>query len=216
MIKLDLHTHSQASADGGITAAQYRRVLETGRLDCIAVTDHNTADFALKLHRELGAAIIVGEEIMTTGGEIIGLFLSKTIPGGQSPADTVRAIRQQGGLVYIPHPFETVRSGLSAETLETIADKVDIVEVHNGRAWLQNRGPQALTWATVHRKARAAASDSHGYRALGTTFTEIGQLPTASNLVELLSSARLRTDRPPLYSLLYPKYNRLRKLIVKA
>jgi Predicted metal-dependent phosphoesterases (PHP family) len=74
MYKVDLHTHSIASPDGSLNEDNYRKMLETGRLDCIAVTDHNTIAFAKELHANLGDRIIVGEEITTLDGEIIGLF----------------------------------------------------------------------------------------------------------------------------------------------
>ncbi len=102
MFKIDLHTHSSASPDGGITPQQYAHVLATNQLDLIAVTDHNRIDTALELHRALGDRIIVGEEIMTTSGEIIGLYLEKPVSAGLSPDETISQIKQQGGIVYIP------------------------------------------------------------------------------------------------------------------
>ena len=120
MFKTDLHTHSEASPDGGITLAQYQKVLNDGVLDCIAITDHNEVDFALHAHKTLGNKIIVGEEIMTTKGEIIGLFLKEKVAPQQSPADTVVSIKSQGGLVYIPHPFETVRKGMHPTSLWSV------------------------------------------------------------------------------------------------
>lgn len=108
MVRIDLHTHSVASPDGGITAAQYRKVLREGLLHYVAVTDHNTVDFALGLQRELGEYIIVGEEIMTREGEIIGLYLQENIPKGLSASDTVGKIQQQdyiiGGAIAVA-PF---------------------------------------------------------------------------------------------------------------
>src|SRR5882757_5862760 len=99
MIKIDLHTHSVASPDGSLTAVHYQRAL--GRLDVIAVTDHNRIDFAQKLQTELGERIIVGEEITTLEGEIVGLYLQTLIPAGLSVVETVRQIHAQGALVYI-------------------------------------------------------------------------------------------------------------------
>src|SRR6266852_4695389 len=106
MCKVDLHTHSQASLDGGLSAADYHNMLaQDNGLQCVAVTDHNSIAFAQKLQAELGERIIVGEEITTAEGEIIGLYLKKTVPGGRSLAETVRSIKEQDGLVYVPHPF---------------------------------------------------------------------------------------------------------------
>src|SRR5690606_35884246 len=112
-----------------------------------AVTDHNTIAFAQELNAKLGAQIVVGEEITAREGEIVGLFLTEKVKPGMSAADTARAIKQQGGLVYIPHPFETVRKGLPLTVLDAIAEDVDIIEIRNGRAVFQNKGKQAEAWA---------------------------------------------------------------------
>jgi predicted metal-dependent phosphoesterase TrpH len=210
MYKVDLHTHSTASADGGIERVQYLKALHNGTLDCIAVTDHNTISFASLLQQEFGERIIVGEEIMTSAGEIIGLYLDTAIPAGLSPAETVQRIKDQDGIVYIPHPFETMRKGLSQQVLDDIADSVDIIEAYNGRALLQNRTQQATVWARLNRKLGAASSDAHGPRGLGRTFTELSEPPTRENLLDLLADAKLHTGLPNMRALLYPKYHRLR------
>lgn len=215
MFKVDLHTHSEASPDGGITAKQYQQVLNSGTLDYIAITDHNTTDFAQQLQQQLGPQIIVGEEIMTTHGEIIGLYLTETIPGGLSPDDTIAHIQAQGGLVYIPHPFETVRKGLHPELLDRLQSHVDIVETCNGRVFLQNKGEQAVVWSRINHIVAAASSDAHGLRGLGRTYTDISQAPTRDNLIELLTNATLITNRPTVRGLLYPKYHRIRKKVAK-
>jgi predicted metal-dependent phosphoesterase TrpH len=213
MYKVDLHTHSSSSPDGGITPLQYKKALDSNLLHTIAVTDHNSITMALELHRELGDAIIVGEEIMTTHGEIIGLYLTKRVPSGLSPHDTVKHIKDQGGIVYIPHPFETLRKGLAPQILEEIADYIDIMEVCNGRAFMQNRSSQAVVWARLNQKDGAASSDAHGYKGLGRTYSSLPEMPTRDNLLRLLDKAVLRTRNPSVRSLLYPKYHRLRKRI---
>jgi predicted metal-dependent phosphoesterase TrpH len=211
MLKIDLHTHSNSSPDGGITPEEYAEALEKGHLDYIAVTDHNTIEMASHLHGVHGSAIIIGEEISCQEGELIGLFLKQAIKPGHSALTAAEEIARQGGLVYVPHPLETVRQGLPMETLETIAKLVDIVEVHNGRAVFQNRGPQAHTWARLHNKPVAASSDAHGYKGLGTTYSVISGPPNGQNLPDLLLKAHYIVKRPPLRSLFYPKYHRARK-----
>ena|ERR1700741_1009228 len=213
MYKVDLHTHSSQSPDGGITADQYRKALRSGLLDVIAITDHNSVAMGLDLNREFGDQIIVGEEIMTTHGEIVGLYLSEKVPAGLSPLDTIKHIKDQGGIVYIPHPFETIRKGIAPHILESIADYVDIIEVCNGRAFLQNRSAQAVVWARLNQKDSAASSDAHGYRGLGRTYSDLPQMPTRDTLLTLLDTAVLRTRNPSFRALLYPKYHRLRKKI---
>jgi predicted metal-dependent phosphoesterase TrpH len=211
MYKIDLHTHSQASPDGGITADQYAHALSTGQLDVIAITDHNRIDYAQQVHAQLGDKIIVGEEIMTTQGEIIGLYLSEPIPRGLSAQETCRRIKAQGGLIYIPHPFETVRSGMHPQILEEIRQLIDIIEVCNGRAFLQNRGKQAVVWGKLNHVPGAASSDAHGIAGIGKTYTRCRELPTKSTLVDHIATGTPMTDRPSLRALLYPKYHRTRK-----
>jgi predicted metal-dependent phosphoesterase TrpH len=211
VIKVDLHTHSIASPDGSLTEADYHRMLKSGKLDCIAVTDHNTIAFAKELHEKLGDKIIIGEEIMTRDGEIIGLYLKKVVKPGLSASDTVEAIKKQGGLVYIPHPFETFRRGLQLTTLAAIADGVDIIETGNGRAVFQNKSRLAIPWALSHNVPGAASSDAHGWHGWGKTHTLLQKAPTRTTLVNLLGRAMYRVRPPGLRGILYPKLNRIRR-----
>lgn len=214
-VKIDLHTHSVASPDGALTVDNYRRMLDSGRLDYIAITDHNTVEYAQRVQAELGRQIIVGEEIMTTEGEIIGLYLKETIPRGMLPTQAVAAIRQQGGLVCIPHPFETVRSGITKEALDEIAKDVDIVEVHNGRAIFQNQSKRAYAWAALHDCCGVASSDSHGFSGWGKTYTVIKKAPTKQTLLDLLQDSHYATAFPGVHAVLYPKLNRFQKKVSK-
>lgn len=213
---VDLHTHSIASPDGGLALEDYARMLRTGPLTHIAITDHNRIDFAQTAHARLGAAIIVGEEIATTGGEIIGLFLRTPVPAGLPLDEAVRQIHAQNGLVYVPHPFETVRRGVNPHALDSIADMVDIVETHNGRALFQNRGRQAEAWAAAHECATAASSDAHGRRGWGTAYSGIAAAPNAAMLVSLLHSGVRHAGTVGVRGAFYPKYNRLRKRLSHA
>lgn len=211
-VKIDLHTHSYGSPDGGLTVADYKRVLERGALDWVAITDHGTVAVALQIRTELGKLgerVIIGEEIKTIDGEIIGLYLSRTIDEGQTPAKTVAAIRAQNGLVYIPHPFETQRSGISTKGLATIIDDVDIIEVYNGRAVFQNKGKTAQDWAKHHDKATAASSDAHGWHGWGRAYSSLTSEPTKTSLSDLLRTATFVGKKVGLLGLLYPKLNRL-------
>ena len=211
MFKVDFHTHSVASPDGSLTLEQYKQMLNSKRLDCIAVTDHNSIEFAQELHKELGPKIIVGEEITTKAGEVIGLFLTKEVPADLALAETIRLIQEQGGLVYIPHPFETVRKGISEAELDSVAAEVDIMEVYNGRAVFQNRSDDSQTWADLHLVPGVASSDSHGLAGWGRTYTWVSEMPTRENLLSLLKNAEYTHASPGLRGMLYPKFNRLRK-----
>lgn len=213
--KLDLHTHSYGSPDGALQLRDYHYFLQNGLLDYIAITDHGRIDAAMHLQQELGELgqrIIIGEEIMTTAGELIGLYLREAIPHGLTPEETVKAIHAQGGLVYLPHPFETVRSGMQMADLTQIAGNIDVVETRNGRAIFQNRGSLAKRWAGEHNLPGAASSDAHGRFGWGYTYSVIAEAPTAKNLAKQLGTAKYST-RTVGMGVVYPKLNRLRKKI---
>jgi predicted metal-dependent phosphoesterase TrpH len=211
VIKVDLHTHSVASPDGSLTLADYRAALEHGKLDAIAITDHNTINFALAAQKELGDAIIVGEEIDTQQGEIIGLYLTQAVPSGLGITEAVQAITKQGGLVYIPHPFEKIRHGVSEEALDSVAGDVAILETFNGRATSDKYRFRAVAWVALHKVATAASSDAHGKIGWGRTYISIEQKPMRDTLVNLLRNGQLHRKKVGLFGLLYPKFNRLRK-----
>lgn len=212
MYKIDLHTHSTASPDGALTLEHYKRMLESGNLDYIAITDHNTIDFALQALTVLEGRIIIGEEITAAEGEVIGLYLQEAVPPGLSLADTIKNIHQQGGLVYIPHPFETVRKGLPAVAMDPLAEQIDIVEIYNGRAVFQNRSSLAAGWAARYKLPGAASSDTHGWHGWGKTYTIVEQVPDVGNLASVLSNAQYKVGSPGLRGVLYPKLNRLKRL----
>lgn len=212
MIKLDLHTHSIISPDGGIGESDYKKLLGKKILDCIAITDHNQIDFAQKLHKKFGGKIIVGEEITTTDGEIIGLFLKEVIQPGLSAKETAQLIHNQGGLVYIPHPLETLRKGIQLPILEQIIGIIDIVEVFNGRGKWRGKSKEANEFTKKYHFTCAASSDAHGFYGVGETYTEIKELPTVSTLKDLLSNGIVRKEYAPLWTFLYPSINRMKHL----
>jgi predicted metal-dependent phosphoesterase TrpH len=211
MYKIDLHTHSCASPDGALKAKHYRDLLGRGVLDYIAVTDHDSISNAQKLREDIGDRIIIGEEISTIDGEIIGLFLSKVIHPGLSLLQSIKEIHDQDGIVYVPHPFETVRKGLSLDSLNEVAKLVDIIEVYNGRAIFQNHSSKSIEWSKINAIPGAASSDAHGVHGWGRTFSIISKQPNNSNLGELLKNAEYKTKKVGVRGVLYPKYNRLRK-----
>lgn len=215
MCKVDLHTHSILSHDGGIDEAEYRKILEKGILDCVAITDHNEVAFAQKLHAKLGEKIIVGEEIATSQGQLIGLFLQKLVPKGLTARKTGLAIRKQGGFVYIPHPFEMIRNGVAKETLEEIIDLVDILEVFNSRTIKSEKSDQAYDFAKRNDFAMASSSDAHGYSGLGVAYSILHTMPTQKNLMSLLTNAIYKRQRATLLSRMTPVLNKLGKLLLR-
>jgi len=211
MIKIDLHTHSIASTDGGLVANDYAQTIKNKSLDIIAITDHNQIDFAINFQTKYPKNIIVGEEIMTIDGEIIGLFLTKKIAPNLSLSQTIANIHAQAGLCYVPHPLEKLRSGLNWDQLNKIKSTIDILEIGNGRALNKQNYKELVNWALANNIQTASSSDAHGYKGLGRSYTEVSSMPTdaKSLLVALGSSSKIITY-PSLVELLYPKYNKIR------
>jgi hypothetical protein len=168
------------------------RCLET-HLDCIAVTDHNTIAGALEVQRLASFRVIIGEEIKSEGGEIIGLFLKEAIPRGLSSLETVWRIKDQGGLVSVPHPFDHFRrSVIQRDALDEILPYVDIVEAFNARNTLRMDNRKALDLASNHGILVSAVSDSHTLFEVGRTYTEMPDFDgTSSGFRRSLSQANL-------------------------
>jgi predicted metal-dependent phosphoesterase TrpH len=167
------------------------RCKKTG-INCIAISDHGTADGALKFKNIDFPKIIVAEEILTTHGEIMGLFLKDTIPSGMSAEDTVTHIKQQNGLVCIPHPFDIVRpSALKYECLINIIEDVDIIEVFNARNHFSSCNQKAELLASQFDKLRSAGSDAHTAQEIGKTYIEMPDFDTKEDFLKSLAQGTI-------------------------
>jgi len=192
LIRADLHSHTHFSRDGLTTPEQYvLRSAERG-ITCAAVSDHNNVDGAIAVRRLAPFKVIVSEEIRSTEGEIIGYFLRDTIPKGMTPEETVRAIRAQGGIVGVPHPFDRFRdSPLTLKALNRIVDDVDVIEVFNARNMLQRDNLLALRYARDHGKLESAGSDSHTHGEIGSAWVEMPDFDTPAEFLAALRQGRV-------------------------
>lgn len=171
-----------------MTPEAIRRAVIAAGLDGVAITDHNAILGALELQAVASFPVIVGEEIKTTEGEITGLFLSQCIPPGLSPEEAIAAIREQGGLVCVPHPMDRLRnSAIGRCVLERIVAQVDIIEVFNARMLLPQDNTRAREFARLYGLAMAAGSDAHLPCEIGHGYV---QVDTASGPVEFLDALR--------------------------
>lgn len=203
----DLHVHSSASFDSLSRPADLVRAAIQRGMTHLAITDHERLDGALRA-RDLAPPelrVIVGEEVRTSGGDIIGLYLERPVPAGLPFADAVAAIREQGGLVGLPHPFDRFRSsggsrvGTVGEALKELARQVDFVEVHNARA-MGGGNARAAAFAVQHGLPGVAASDAHTVQELGLAYTILpGDPVSAWEMREALAEARLILGRASLY-----------------
>jgi len=178
-LKGDFHMHTSFSGDCATSPeVVVKRCLESG-LDCIAVTDHNSIRGALEV-RKLAAShpdftVIVGEEVKSSQGDIIGLFLEEEVPKGLSPLETVRRIKDQGGLVVVPHPFDTIRRGpLSPAALREVLPYVDLIEVLNARTIIPRDLGRCRRLADETGITPVAVSDAHTPGELGSAWVEFG------------------------------------------
>jgi predicted metal-dependent phosphoesterase TrpH len=171
-IVVDLHMHTTWSHDCSIDPAELIDHAEAEGLGAIAVTDHNVFGGALEAFEQARGrklVVIPGEEVKTDGqGEVIGLFLKEEIPRGMSFADTVEAIRMQGGLVYVPHPFDRLHAIPDAATLHRHLAEIDVFEVYNARLLFEGYNDEALRFARKYNLTAGAGSDAHVLQGVGT------------------------------------------------
>jgi predicted metal-dependent phosphoesterase TrpH/glycosyltransferase involved in cell wall biosynthesis len=171
-IVADLHMHTSWSHDCSIEVDELLEHAEAQGLGAIAVTDHNVFGGALEAvqrARSRRLIVIPGEEVKTDGqGEVIGLFLREEIPRGLSFAETVAAIRAQGGLVYVPHPFDRMHAIPDAATLHRHLNEIDVLEVYNARLLFENYNDEALRFARKYNLTPGAGSDAHVLPGVGT------------------------------------------------
>ena len=189
-----------------------RHCLSVG-ISCLAVTDHNTISGALEMKRVAPFRVIVGEEILTTRGEIIGLFLSEEVPPRLTPVETVSRIKDQGGLACVPHPFDRFRphSRLRPDVLEALAPALDLIEVFNSRTYLLSDSARALEFAQSHGLPGTAGSDAHVIGEIGRSYVEIPDFNDAEQFRLALSQARVIARKTPILTHFYNIRNRLLK-----
>ena len=202
---LDLHNHTRYSRDGTMTPQELLERAAARGVDALAVTDHDCLRGALEC-AALAAAdpslprVIVGEEMASCQGDLVGLFLTRQIPGGLDVLDTISLVREQGGLVYLPHPFDSLRRATMApDWVDRVAAAADVVEVANGRAltWEANR--RALQLASRHATRLGAGSDAHYPGEVGRTYLELSSplsLGVPSAFLRGLRRARPCATRP--------------------
>ena len=201
---IDLHCHTSYSFDSlARPEAVVRAAAERG-LTHLAITDHDRIDGALRARDAAPAAltVIVGEEVKTADGDLIAVFLTQLVPPGLSAADTIAAIREQGGLVGVPHPFDRFRGygRKSGAKLAAIADKVDWIEAHNSRVVGGSANEEAALFAHDLGLPGVAASDSHTVLEVGVSYNiVIGDPGTPAGLLTALRDVDMITSHASYY-----------------
>jgi predicted metal-dependent phosphoesterase TrpH len=199
-VRVDCHLHTALSGDAVTSIDELADRVEQERLDVVFITDHNVTAAALAAaERGIGARVIVGEEIRTREGDVIGLFLTERIPYVLPLAEVTGLIRAQGGLIYLPHPFDAGRSSLGAvsEQLCT-AGRADVIEVFNAKIEVPesvlntdaDANRQAVRLAERYDLAGAAGSDAHDPEGIGAAYLT---MPDFDGPAEFLASLRRAT-----------------------
>jgi len=211
-VRIDFHCHSEFSRDCGTSLADLLAACQRAGIDGLCVTDHNRLVAPRLWPANAPVRLIAGEEIMTTAGEIIGLFLQEEIPPYLSPQETVQRIRAQGGLVYLPHPGESLRrSAMDPAAQAAIMADVDIIEVFNSRVTLPGDNAQALRLAEATGKLHGAGSDAHTAREIGNAYVEMPAFTDQNDFLACLAQGRVvgRLASPLVH--LHTVWQKLRK-----
>jgi predicted metal-dependent phosphoesterase TrpH len=204
-VRVDCHLHTVASGDSVLTLDQLAEQARQTGLDVVCVTDHNVTSAAVAAaERDLGVRIVVGEEVRTPYGEVIGLFLTERIPYVLPLAEVISRIRAQGGLIYVPHPFDPVRSSLGRVLPGMCADgAVDVIEVFNAKIADQALNERAASLAEEFSLPGGAGSDAHDAPGVGAAYLEMPHFDGPASFLAGLASARVAgefRDHAPRYS----------------
>jgi predicted metal-dependent phosphoesterase TrpH len=191
-VRVDMHSHTMWSGDSTTTPDEIEAAVEACGLDVVCITDHNAINGAMQLADRLPCRVVIGEELRTHAGEIIGLFLSERVPIGVPPLEAAQRIRDQGGLVYIPHPFDPMRRNLAEAPMRALADAgmIDAIEVLNAKTSLSSLNRQAGAFAEEYDLAAGAGSDAHVPDALGAAYVEMPDFDGPADFAAKLRVAR--------------------------
>jgi predicted metal-dependent phosphoesterase TrpH len=204
-VRVDLHSHTMWSGDSTTTPDEIEQAVVESGIDVLCITDHNAVKGAQELASRLPCRVVVGEELRTHAGEIIGLFLSERIPFGTPPAEAARSIRAQGGVVYVPHPFDPMRRNLAEAALDALVAEglVDAIEVLNAKTSLSSLNRRAGEYAERFGLAAGAGSDAHVPDALGAAYVEMPDFDGPADFLDKLREGVVvghHWDRPRPWS----------------
>lgn len=197
-IRADLHNHTHFSPDSILSPEQLVEHCLRRGIHCIAVTDHNTVRGGLEASRIVAERqiadlrVIVGEEVRSADGEILGLFLTDDVPRGLSGEETIERIKLQGGIVGVPHPFDHLRSALDYRRMVTLVEQIDFIETLNARIVFRSHNRKAQDFALDHGLAGSAASDAHSHWEIGRAYVDMQGFDGPADFVDNLREGKTR------------------------
>ncbi len=219
LLKVDMHCHTRLSKDSLNDPRKLVEIAAARGIGVLCVTDHNGLANALALSRmdDLPIRVVPSEEVKSSEGEIIGYFLTELVPKGLTPEETVRRIKGQGGLVGVPHPFDTMRSASRLQTpaLDRLVEAglVDIIEVFNARSVRREDNQRALEYARRHKLAMSAGSDAHTLMEVGRAYVEVPPFDTSQEFLAALRSGSVAGQLSSRFIHLGSTWARIAKIV---
>jgi predicted metal-dependent phosphoesterase TrpH len=212
MPTVEFHAHTCYSKDSLLSPGHFIAACVRKGIDRVVVTDHNEIEGAVACQRLDPARVIVGEEIMTSDGELLGMFLRARIPPGLSPEQTIDELRAQGAFVSVAHPFDRWRKGAwSTSDLVRIAPRVDAVEIFNSRCMTGGDNRAASDFAAQHGLPGTVGSDAHTTWELGRSIMVLPEFADAVQLRAALQDGVAHTRLSPSWIHLWSRYARVRR-----
>ena len=211
-MRLDLHCHTHRSRDSLMTYEVLLRRMDQRGMDMVAITDHNTIAGALAFRARAPERFLVGEEIKTTSGELLALFLEEEVPPGLSPEDTISRVHAQGGLVGVSHPLDRLRGeALGMERLESIRGELDFLEVFNARITFSKDNRLARELAARWGLPGSAGSDAHAPAEVGRAYVDMPEFHGPQEFLESLALGQVRGRLSSPHVHFYSTYAKWRK-----
>lgn len=211
-ISIEFHCHTSASRDSLTRPADLVVAARARGIDRVVVTDHNSIAGALEARRLDPERIIVGEEIMTTRGEILAAYVKEEIPAGLSPQETIRRLRGQGAFVSVSHPFDKLRKGgWDLPDLMEILPLVDAIETFNSRCMLRRFNAEAGEFARRNRVRSTVGSDAHAAFELGRALLWVEPFTDANGLRDVIQRGIPQVKWSPPWFHLVSRYASFRK-----
>jgi predicted metal-dependent phosphoesterase TrpH len=215
-IRIEFHCHTSHSGDGLIDPDKLVELCQRKGIDRVVVTDHNTISGARVAYELDQQHIIIGEEIMTTGGELLAAFVKEEVPSGLSPIDTIHLLREQEAFISVSHPFDPYRKGHwdVAELME-ISPLVDAIEVFNARCMRQVYNDLASEFARKQELLGTVGSDAHAPFEIGRATLLLPDFEDAEGLMDALASARQEVQLSGAWVHFFSRYAKWKKHLIK-